>query len=35
MPYAKTVPIANGSVDVPERPGLGADPDPELMRFRT
>ena len=35
MPYGKTVPITNGSVDVPERPGLGADPDPELMRFRT
>ena len=33
MPYDKTVPIENGSVDVPERPGLGADPDPELMRF--
>jgi L-alanine-DL-glutamate epimerase-like enolase superfamily enzyme len=34
MPYDKTAPIVDGGVDVPERPGLGADPEPELMRFR-
>jgi L-alanine-DL-glutamate epimerase-like enolase superfamily enzyme len=34
MPYDKTVPINNGGVDVPDAPGLGADPEPELMRFR-
>src|SRR6266545_3940896 len=34
MPYDKTVPITSGGVDVPDTPGLGADPDPELMRFR-
>jgi len=33
--YAKTVPVANGAVDVPERPGLGADPESELIeRYR-
>ena len=33
--YANTVPDANGGVDVPERPGLGADPEDELIaRFR-
>ncbi len=35
MPYGKTVPIVDGHVEVPDGPGLGADPDPELMRFRT
>jgi L-alanine-DL-glutamate epimerase-like enolase superfamily enzyme len=35
MPYGKTVPIVDGHVEVPDAPGLGADPDPELMRFRT
>ncbi len=35
VPYAKTVPVADGAVDVPDRPGLGADPEPELLeRFR-
>jgi L-alanine-DL-glutamate epimerase-like enolase superfamily enzyme len=29
------VPIVDGHVEVPDAPGLGADPDPELMRFRT
>jgi L-alanine-DL-glutamate epimerase-like enolase superfamily enzyme len=33
--YAKTVPVVDGAIDVPERPGLGADPEPELItRFR-
>jgi L-alanine-DL-glutamate epimerase-like enolase superfamily enzyme len=33
--YANTVPVANGAVDVPERPGLGADPEAELIeRYR-
>jgi L-alanine-DL-glutamate epimerase-like enolase superfamily enzyme len=35
MPYGKTVPIVDGYVEVPDGPGLGADPDPEVMRFRT
>jgi L-alanine-DL-glutamate epimerase-like enolase superfamily enzyme len=30
-PYAKTVAVENGAVNVPERPGLGADPEPELL----
>ena len=30
-PYAHTVPVENGAVNVPERPGLGADPEPELL----
>jgi L-alanine-DL-glutamate epimerase-like enolase superfamily enzyme len=30
-PYASTVPVVNGGVDVPESPGLGADPEPELI----
>jgi L-alanine-DL-glutamate epimerase-like enolase superfamily enzyme len=29
--YSKTVPVENGAVNVPERPGLGADPEPELL----
>ena len=29
--YAKTVPDVNGAVEVPDRPGLGADPEPELF----
>jgi L-alanine-DL-glutamate epimerase-like enolase superfamily enzyme len=34
-PYAKTVPVVDGAIDVPERPGLGADPEEELItRFR-
>jgi L-alanine-DL-glutamate epimerase-like enolase superfamily enzyme len=33
--YAKTVPDVNGAVEVPDRPGLGADPEDELFsRFR-
>jgi len=35
MPYASSVPIADGFVAVPDSPGLGADPEPELIeRFR-
>ena len=30
-PYARTVPVENGSVQIPEGPGLGADPEPELL----
>lgn len=34
-PFAKTVPVVNGGVDVPQGPGLGADPEDELIaRFR-
>jgi L-alanine-DL-glutamate epimerase-like enolase superfamily enzyme len=34
-PYARTVPIEHGSVQVPEGPGLGADPDEDLLeQFR-
>jgi L-alanine-DL-glutamate epimerase-like enolase superfamily enzyme len=33
--YAKTVPDVNGAVEVPDRPGLGADPEQELItRYR-
>lgn len=33
--YAKTVPVIDGAIDVPERSGLGADPEEELIeRFR-
>ena len=33
--YAKTVPVVDGAIDVPERPGLGADPEDEMIeRFR-
>lgn len=31
MPFAATVPIKDGFVEVPEGPGLGADPEPELI----
>ncbi len=34
MPYGKTVPIENGAVQIPDMPGLGPEPDEELMRFR-
>jgi L-alanine-DL-glutamate epimerase-like enolase superfamily enzyme len=34
VPYGASVPIANGSVRIPDMPGLGPDPDEELMRFR-
>ena len=34
-PFAKTVPIINGGIDVPTGPGLGADPEDELIaKFR-
>ena len=29
--YGKTVPVVNGVVEVPDRTGLGADPEPELL----
>jgi L-alanine-DL-glutamate epimerase-like enolase superfamily enzyme len=29
--YSKTVPVESGAVNVPERPGLGADPEPEML----
>jgi L-alanine-DL-glutamate epimerase-like enolase superfamily enzyme len=33
--YAKTVPVVDGVIDVPDGPGLGADPEEELIeRFR-
>lgn len=33
--YAKTVPVVDGAIDVPDGPGLGADPEHELIeRFR-
>jgi L-alanine-DL-glutamate epimerase-like enolase superfamily enzyme len=29
------VPVVDGAIDLPERPGLGADPEQELIeRFR-
>jgi L-alanine-DL-glutamate epimerase-like enolase superfamily enzyme len=34
-PYAKTVPVVGGAIEVPRRAGLGADPEDELIeRFR-
>jgi L-alanine-DL-glutamate epimerase-like enolase superfamily enzyme len=30
-PFAKTVPISNGEVEVPRGPGLGADPEDDLI----
>jgi hypothetical protein len=34
-PFAKTVPIINGEVEVPQGPGLGADPEDDLVaQFR-
>jgi L-alanine-DL-glutamate epimerase-like enolase superfamily enzyme len=34
-PFAKTVPVINGAVEVPQGPGLGADPEDDLIaRFR-
>jgi L-alanine-DL-glutamate epimerase-like enolase superfamily enzyme len=33
--YAKAVPVVDGAIDVPDSPGLGADPEEELIeRFR-
>ena len=35
VPYTKTVPDMNGTVEVPDRPGLGADPEEdELLKYR-
>jgi len=35
VPYTYTVPDVNGAVEVPDRPGLGADPEVDLMeKFR-
>ncbi len=35
VPYGKSVPIENGVVQIPDMPGLGPDPDEELMtRFK-
>ncbi len=31
-PYAETVPILDGWVDIPDSPGLGADPESELIQ---
>ena len=34
-PYARTVPVINGGVEVPQGPGLGADPEDDLIaQFR-
>jgi L-alanine-DL-glutamate epimerase-like enolase superfamily enzyme len=34
MPYGKSVPIEDGWVQIPDGPGLGPEPDEQLMRFR-
>jgi L-alanine-DL-glutamate epimerase-like enolase superfamily enzyme len=34
VPYGASVPIENGCVQIPDLPGLGPDPDEELMRYR-
>jgi L-alanine-DL-glutamate epimerase-like enolase superfamily enzyme len=35
MPFGETVPVSQGYVDVPDGPGLGADPETELIeRYR-
>jgi L-alanine-DL-glutamate epimerase-like enolase superfamily enzyme len=35
VPYLRTVPDVNGAVEVPDRPGLGADPEEdELLKYR-
>jgi L-alanine-DL-glutamate epimerase-like enolase superfamily enzyme len=35
IPFSKTVPVINGGVEVPRGPGLGADPEDDLIvRFR-
>jgi L-alanine-DL-glutamate epimerase-like enolase superfamily enzyme len=31
VPYEKSVPVTNGWADVPDTPGLGADPEAELL----
>jgi L-alanine-DL-glutamate epimerase-like enolase superfamily enzyme len=34
-PFARTVPVVNGGIEVPQGPGVGADPEDELIaRFR-
>ena len=34
-PFSKTVPVMNSGVEVPQRPGLGADPEDDLIaQFR-
>jgi L-alanine-DL-glutamate epimerase-like enolase superfamily enzyme len=34
-PFANTVPVINGGVEVPQGPGLGADPEDDLIaQFR-
>ena len=30
-PFTKTVPVINGGVEVPQGPGLGADPEDDLI----
>jgi L-alanine-DL-glutamate epimerase-like enolase superfamily enzyme len=30
-PFSKTVPVINGGIEVPQGPGLGADPEEELI----
>ncbi|MDM0058463.1 mandelate racemase/muconate lactonizing enzyme family protein [Variovorax fucosicus] len=32
VPYGRTVPIENGWIEVPDRPGLGAEPESELAQ---
>ena len=35
VPYGKSVPIENGVVQIPDMPGLGPEPDEELLtRYR-
>jgi len=35
VPFAKTVPVIDGKVEVPRSPGLGADPEDDLIaRFK-
>ena len=31
VPYSASIPVERGSFPVPDRPGLGADPEPELL----
>jgi L-alanine-DL-glutamate epimerase-like enolase superfamily enzyme len=30
-PFSRTVPVINGGVEVPQGPGLGADPEDDLI----
>src|SRR4051812_9434488 len=34
VPYAASVPIQNGRVEIPDTPGLGPEPDDALMRYK-